>query len=182
MRSQQTLYPVIELKQVIENTSWVDGTSFKTNINLLEFFVDGSLPLAWCDYFRPAVNIPLFSERMKECLASLGVDNIDYYDANVTNTQSGESRRYYAANIIGQVPGMDAEKSEYELFDEDSYLAEDIQKLVFDESKFSNIKLCRLAEYDLLLIAHQDLKTALESKNAVGVAFIEPELWDGFAT
>jgi hypothetical protein len=173
---------MIELKQVIENTSWVDGTSFKNNINLLEFFVDGSLPFSWCDYFRPAVNIPLFSERMRRWLDILGVDNVDYYDATVTNTQSGETRRYYAANIIGQVLGLDVENSEYDLFDEDSYLAEDIQKLVLDESKFSNLKLCRLAEYDLLVIAHEEVKAVFEENNAVGVIFLEPELWDGFAT
>jgi hypothetical protein len=137
--------------------------------------MSGDMPFSWCDYFRPSANIPLFSERMKGWLDSTGVDNIDYYKVTVTNTKTGETRPYHAANIIGQIVGMDTEKSDYDLFDDDSYLAEDIRTLVLDESTFFNMKICRLAEYDLLVIAHQDLKSVMGAENAQGVEFIEPE-------
>jgi hypothetical protein len=80
MRSQQSLYPMISLKQKISETSWVDGSRFTSNIPVLEFFVDDGMPFTWYDYFRPAANIPLFSERMKGWLDSYlyGIDSPRY--------------------------------------------------------------------------------------------------------
>ncbi len=182
MLPRQEMYDMLRLKQNIENASWVDGVPFLQPLPLLEFFVEINDPFTWCDYFRPAANIPLFSGQMKSWLDSVGVDNIDYYDAVVTNMVTEESRSYHAANIIGQVLCMDTEKSEYTLFDEDYYMAEDIQRLVLDESKLLDTRICRLAEFDLLVFVHEEVKSVLTASGCVGVEFVEPEDWDGFSS
>lgn len=180
--SRRDLYPTLTLQTRVVETSWVNGTPLPGTMPVLQFTVEGNEPFTWCDYFRPAANIPLFSPRMEEALASAGVDNVDYYEAIVTHRASGASRPYRAANVIGQIAALDRDRSVFQQFPGSELIADEIENLVLREDRAGNVQLFRLAEYDLLIVASERVKRALESIDAIGVVLLPPEEWDGFAT
>jgi len=72
--SARELYPTVSLRTPLENLSWVDGTRFSGAMPALRFTIDGAEPFEWCDYVRPAANIPLFSPLMRTALEQAGVE------------------------------------------------------------------------------------------------------------
>jgi hypothetical protein len=172
-------YPMIPLSTPIENLSWVDGEKFTESYPLLEFVVAKGKQFTWGDFVRPSANIPLFSPRFKELLDQIGVNNIDYYDATITYEETGETRLYFAGNIIGMVSALDRDTSEYELFDDNGDIAESIDKLVLDEKALQDIKVCRLSEYGLLIIVDESIKVIAEKNNLEGMRFLRQEEYSG---
>jgi len=60
------------------------------------------------------LGIPLFSTRLLDLLTSLGVDNIQTYDAIITDPRTNISfDNYKAVNIVGLVSCANLEESEY---------------------------------------------------------------------
>lgn len=180
--SARELYPSVALETDYDNLSWVRGSKFTTPVPPLEFRIGSAEPFTWCDYVRPAPNIPLFSPRLCELLKDAGVDNVEYFDATITHEPTGESRSYYAANVLGNVLAMDWNKSEYEPLEGSDTRVEEIDQLVLDEEKLKDFRLCRLAEFDLLLLADESIRSRAEKEEAVGVRFAPPGEWDGFST
>ncbi len=64
-----------------------------------------------CDIHGPSRSL-LFSQRFINILDSLGVENVQYFDADVTYAPTGERWPYRIANIVGMVSGLDMDKSE----------------------------------------------------------------------
>src|SRR6185312_672984 len=180
--SARELYPTVSLRTPLENLSWVDGTRFSGAMPALRFTIDGAEPFEWCDYVRPAANIPLFSPLMRTALEQAGVDNIDYYDAIVSHSSSGTSRSYFAANVLGQVAAMDRKKSKYVPFDGSDTLVSEIEALVLRDALPGEPGIFRLSEFDLLIVLDERVKRSVERSGAHGVVFLKPEEWDGFAT
>jgi hypothetical protein len=170
------------LKTPIENLSWVEGAVFADRVPPLRFSIEGNESFEWCDYFRPAVNIPLFSPLLRTALERAGVDNVDYYDAIVTHSASGTSRSYFAANVIGLVAAVDRALSIFEPFDGSASLVNAFDKLVLKNEVASDLRLFRLSEFDLLIVADANVRDAVTRSGTIGVIFLEPDKWDGFAT
>lgn len=171
------LYPMIPLKTPIEELSWVHGTRLDEPIPSLRFEVESREPFTWCDYIIPGADIPLFSRLMRDLLEKGGVDNVDYYEAFIRHKPTGEEKKYWAANIVGKVKGMDREKSKFAPFDDHPVLVEDIEKLVLDEKELQGVRICRLAEYRNLIIIDGMVKNIIEQAGVTGVVFCEPEQW-----
>ena len=180
--SDRVRYPIIKLQTSLDELSWVNGTRFSDPVPLLRFTIDGSDPFEWCDYLRPAAHIPLFSPLLRTALQQAGVDNVDYYETVVTHSASGVARPYWAANVLGQVAAMDRAKSLFEPFDGSASLVDQIERLVLREDVGTDLRLFRLREFDLLLVADEGVKRAVLSSGAHGVIFMNPPDWDGFAT
>lgn len=180
MFSEEELYPTIELVTPLDNTMWVMGKRFAKPLPVIEFAFEPENGFRWADYIDPMASIPLFSAAMQSTLSRAGVDNVDYYPAGVTNSRTGERREYRAANIIGLVQGVDRGKSRFTPFEEGSFQIEFFEQLTLDERRIEGLRLLRLAEFSLLIIADDPLKVAVEGSNLVGVRFLRPEEWDGF--
>jgi hypothetical protein len=180
--SARDLYPTVSLRTRIANLSWVDGTRFAGTMPALRFTIDGDGPFEWCDYLRPAANIPLFSPLLRTALEQGGVDNIDYYDAVVSHSPSGTARSYFAANVLGQFAAMDREKSQYVPFNGHDTLVSEIEKLVLRDSLPDAPHFFRLSEFDPLIVVDERVKQFVDRSGAHGVVLLEPDEWDGFAT
>lgn len=180
--SARELYPTVTLRTPLENLSWVDGTRFSAAMPALRFTIDAADPFEWCDYVRPAANIPLFSPLLRTALEQAGVDNIDYYDAIVSHAASGTSRAYFAANVLGQVRAMDRKKSKYVPFDGSDTLVSEIEQLVLRDAVPGDPSLFRLSEFDLLIVVDERVRKSVERSATHGVVFLEPGEWDGFST
>lgn len=180
--SASELYPMVKPAVPTDGDKWVSGERLVLPPEKMEFLIDGKGTFSWCDYFSQASNIPLFSPLMKECLEKCGVNNVDYNEAAVRHVPSGEVRKYYAANVIGLTEGVDRNQSKFTPFDESEVLIESFDKLVLDEKMLAGFGLCRLAEFDLLLVVDERIKKALMERKATWVICLEPEKWDGLAT
>ncbi len=128
------------------------------------------------DWHDPDKGHTLFSTRMQNTLKEAGVDNIDYYPAKVLFGNTRLPLEYKVANILGLISGLDREASVFEE-DEDGFI-EEIYSMVFDESKFHDLKMFRLEEFENLIIVHKKLKAAIEKNSLTGMTFIEDEEWE----
>lgn len=182
LMSERHLYPSLVLKTKLDQVSWVDGEELANPPSRLQFTVKGSDPLTWCDFLMPAADIPLFSPTLRRALEAAGVDNVEYFPATVTHPKTKQKREYWAANVLGMVAGMDRKRSKYTGFRGSDDLAGEIEKLVLDDEAFEKLGICRLSEYDLLIVVSEKVKRAAAAAGVEGVVFMSPRDWDGFAT
>ncbi|NTV95171.1 MAG: hypothetical protein HGA75_07095 [Thiobacillus sp.] len=178
--SARETYPSIVLTTPLDTLEWVTGSRFAQAPPALNYEFEADADFAWPDYLRPNSVIPLFSPLMREVLEQTGVSNIDYYPACVTNLTTKESRIYNAANIIGILPAMDREKSQFDPARRHPVVVRSIDRLVIDEGACANIPLFRLAEYDLLVVIDERVAHQLGGASLRGVVVVVPEDWDGF--
>lgn len=119
--------------------------------------------------------LTLYSDELKEALASFGVDNIVYYAVGLhdQNTDTFEGG-YWLANIIGLFDCVDMDKSQTKPWV--SGIGYDFLSMVIDESKTNGAKIFRLKDDPTKVIIHEDLKLHLEASGAVvGVKLIKTE-------
>ncbi len=180
--SARELYSTVVLRTPLDNLSWVDGERFSGTMPVLRFTIDGADPFEWCDYLRPAANIPLVSPLLRSALEQAGVDKIDYYDAVVSHSASGTLRPYFAANVLARTAAMDRERCNYVPFDSSETLVSAIDELVLKDPVPGEPSLFRLSEFDLLIVVDERVKASVVRSGARGVVFVKPEEWDGLAT
>ena len=117
----------------------------------------------------------LFSSRLRQVLASLSVDNIQYFPAVVRNPIDGtKTDDYQMANIIGRVSCLDRQKSIVEIEAEDDDVVSFVDVLVIDEVKANGFDLFRLHEEPEMIIASERVKQACEAHQITGVQFFAP--------
>ena len=131
------------------------------------------------DFSRDGHGCPIVSERLKKLFDSLGIENIDYYPAQIIEHGSTERKDgYYAANIIGLVKSMDRDASEFEE-DEDG-LIDDIDLLVVDAKTALEYPIFRMAEMPSVILIHGRYKKPIEEAHITGLQLVPTEDWDGY--
>jgi len=128
-----------------------------------------------CDIHGPSRTL-MFSQQFIDLLAELGVDNIQYLDADVTYAPTGEKVSYKVANIVDIVSGLDLEKSDVILSRQGNVL--EIEEMCFDESKLSGHKICRLQESIMHVVVHKSIKKAIENAELTGFMFLTDDEYE----
>ena len=121
------------------------------------------------------LGITVMSKRLREALDRAGVDNIEYYPAVLTNTETGEKYEYFAFKVIGLVAAADLDSSEYTSFDGDALIDTSFETLAIDESKAHGLKLFRLAENINALMVHEEVKNVIEESGINTLDFLKPD-------
>lgn len=104
---------------------------------------------------------PVFSINLVKALLDSGVDNIDVYQAVITNPETGEKfQNYQGVNIVGVVSCADFSASDYEDLAE-SYI---FRNLVINTDKIIGFDIFRLAEDDETILISDRLKHLLASR------------------
>lgn len=151
-------------------------TEFEFNIKLL---VDkqASDPSAFppCD-IQDLRSGYLFSQRFIELLGRLGVDNIQYFNANVTYQDNPQKLAYKAANILGVISALDMNASEVILSRKGRVLA--IEKMVIDEARLQGHKIVRLFESIMHVVVHRSVKEAVEAEGLTGFMFVSDDKFE----
>lgn len=125
------------------------------------------------------VPLPLASERLAAALRSAGVDNIDFYEAEIVDLGSGRSGRgYFAFNLIGLVAAADLSASVY-LAPEGRLLSVDFDSLAIDAAKARGALMFRLAECVTCIVVHASVKQTIEAAGIDTVEFLDPADWVG---
>jgi len=118
----------------------------------------------------------LFSRRLRELLAYVGVDNIQYFPIRIDNPVTGTfSEDYQLANIVGLVSCIDIERSDLKMNPDDGSKIDSIDSLVLKEENMHDFKLFRAAEYFPIIIARHDVRQACLDAGISGIQFLKPE-------
>ncbi len=138
------------------------------------------------DYMGSSPSCPVVSARFKEILDSVGVDNIDYYPAQIIDEAKGKTHEgHYAANIIGMLACMDKEKSVYTAMPRppamgDKDLVATFKEMHLDYSKVQGAKIFRLFEKTSVILVHESIKQAVEEAGLCGLRLPPAEGLSGF--
>lgn len=121
--------------------------------------------------------IPIMSRRLSVALQEAGVNNIDFYDVILRNSNTKEEYQYKAFNIIGKIAIADLASSEY--INHDGKLLGDVgfKNLVIDEQKANEQFLFRLAENINAVMVHEKIIKSIKNNGIETLSFIEPNDW-----
>ncbi|MBZ4421355.1 imm11 family protein [Myxococcus sp. RHSTA-1-4] len=139
------------------------------------------------DYMGASPSCMVVSGRFVEALRSAGVDNVDYYPAQLVDEASGQTTPgYQAANVVGLITCVDREKSVYTPMP--GFPADVVQRngvlefkaLHLDYSKVQGAKLFRLFEKTGIVIVDESVKEAIEKAGLRGIRLMPVEGLDAF--
>jgi hypothetical protein len=118
----------------------------------------------------------VFNSKLRETLAAIGVDNLQYFPVQIVNPiENSSSDDYQICNIIGRIAAMDMAASKYTTFTLLPEMLQFIQKLVLLPAKLAGHDLFRLHELQQIIIASDRVKRACEANKISGVRFYAPE-------
>lgn len=165
---------------------WEEGQPININENNLSQlqFICETLPQGYFpDYAVSDMGCSIVSTRMKILMESLGINNIQYFQASVIE-RKGESPKqgYYAANIIGLLDCIDLDASEMDAEEDNNgkrSIIFSIDKLVLKTNMVEDYTLCRANHFTRLILIEEDLISSFEKAGIKGIKFISPSRWDG---
>lgn len=119
--------------------------------------------------------IPLFRSDFIQALAAGGVDNIDYYPAEIREPDGSRVYgNYKAANIVGLVAAADMAKSRATVRTGGPVIDVEFDDLVLDPGKARGALIFRLAEATGSIFVHQRLRDHLLASGFHNLEFIPP--------
>jgi len=117
----------------------------------------------------------LFNKKVKKIFNDAGVDNIQYFEARLVNTDSGEiNDDYVIANIVGKIDCLDYEKSELEL-DQDGSIEYIDSLSIKNEDSVDYGNIFRLSAFHPVVVVSPLIKEEMENNKITGIRFYRPE-------
>jgi hypothetical protein len=140
---------------------------------LVRFSAWGEEPTDFME--RPFVVV---SERMRAALEQAGVDNIQYFKAQLQRERSTQVEQgYWLANIIGKLACVDPLASKLDSVE--GAALPDLPSFVIDPARTCGFGLFRLAEDPRMIIAGPHVQVALQAAKLRGVLFQDPASYNG---
>ena len=110
-------------------------------------------------------------------LKAAGVDNIDYYTAEIVDEKSGTHfTTHVAFNIVGTIAAADLKNSIIS-GDQTPMIAGSFDSLAIDVEKAKGAKLFRLAESVMGIVVHASVKKIIEDAGIDTLTFVAPAEW-----
>lgn len=126
------------------------------------------------------VRYPLMRDDLIDALQSLGVDNLQLFDAVVRDPATGsEYTNYKAFNIVGVVSAADMDRSVLMGTSDSRMIDVDFESLTIDENKAKGFRLFRLAESVNAIIVDEAVRDEIERRGIPGMVFYDPADWSG---
>ncbi|MFP2962238.1 imm11 family protein [Myxococcus sp. 1LA] len=143
---------------------------------------------AFLDYMGSSPPCMVVSDRFVEALRSVGVDNVDFYPAQLVDEASGKvTPGYQAANVVGLIACVDAAQSVYTLMPglpEGRGIPKngifEFKSMHLDYTKVHGAKIFRLFETTSTIIVHESVRDAIEKAGLRGIRLIPAEGLDAF--
>ncbi len=121
--------------------------------------------------------IALMSRRLADAIKAAGVSNVEFYDAEVQDFDTGETHATHQAfNIIGVLAVADLSRSTYQALD-GPLITVDFDGVAIDADKARGALLFRLAESVNGVVVHDRVKQAIEAAGINTLTFLPPEQW-----
>lgn len=114
----------------------------------------------------------LMSKRLRDFFTAAGVDNIDYYPAEIVDVESGNSYdNFFAFNVVGLISAADLGKSRYSDIDG----LKMFDSISVDAGKAKGALLFRMAESPSQILVHESIKLKAEREKISDLRFLEPD-------
>lgn len=123
---------------------------------------------------------PLMSDNLVAALRSVGVDNLQLFDAVIEDPATGTTHTNYKAfNVIGLVAAADMGKSVLMGTSDSTIIDVDFESLAIDEKKAAPFRLFRLAENVSTIIVDDVVRREVARREIPGMRFYDPADWSG---
>ncbi len=125
----------------------------------------------------PGIGAPLVSQRVKDILERLEVENIQFFPIRVLHKATGEViKDYYIFNVIGEYDLLDYDKSAIERSKRNSNLILDVESLAFkDTSELKLPPIFILGPISYLFVVDERIKSEFEKHKIYGFNIYEPK-------
>lgn len=122
-----------------------------------------------------ATRVPLFRDDLLDELRQIGIENLDVYDAVITDPDSGQRvTRYKAVNILGTIAAADMQKSVATVHGGPALIDVEFDRLEVDPAKAHGALMFRLAEALGTVLVHQRVRDRLLRRGFDDLAFHVP--------
>jgi hypothetical protein len=165
---------------------WENGQvldSNKYDFSRLEFICERLKSRAMTDYAVTDMGCPIVSERLKTFFENNNIDNIQYFQATVIESEGKPAKGgYYAANFIGLVDCIDRDASETRARRDDNgelNIITRISKLALKDLEVSYNQLYRVYAFTRLILIDSSFKEKIDAAGLTGIRLVDPERWDG---
>lgn len=167
---------------------WVHAEKIKTDLLPMELVINEEIDSTkLSDLLFTRFDLQVFSPKLIQVFADLGVDNLDYYDTRIISHSDGSiNKDYKAVNILTKIDCLDKANSECDYFDEDSDLM-DVTKFQIFEHKIKPLRendaaplIFRLGEFPFIILVEESVRIRCEAENITGVKFVEPSRYTGY--
>jgi len=118
---------------------------------------------------------PLFSAKFRDALEGAGVDNVQYFPAEVVYEPTGEKCDYMAANVVGIADVLDVDASGCDV--DDAGFVMGFEKMVFREEALAGLHFVRLINMMSIIILSDRVATRLKAAELTGVRILPPSEW-----
>lgn len=120
-------------------------------------------------------HVPLFRDDLLSAMRDAGVDNLDVYDVEILDPDSGEKHtNYKAVNIIGAVSAVDMEASNATVHPGGPVLDVELEGFVVDASRVGELLIFRLAENTGAVMVHEQLADYLDERGFEQLEYLDP--------
>lgn len=174
-------YPTTSIEESpdLDEPPWMHGGIVSNPGAILEYTLDGE-PGGILKAMYGAPEYPIIRDDLIEALEAAGVDNLQLFDALLTNPEDGvRHTNYKAFNIVGVIAAADPDGSEQMGTSDSEMIDVDFDSLMIDEAKVAGAKFFRLAESVNAIIASDDVRQAVEARGIPGMIFYDPADWSG---
>ncbi|MHC5311015.1 imm11 family protein [Myroides sp. LJL116] len=124
------------------------------------------------DYLPVASGLPLVSKRFREAFSGLEASQLEYFKAMIISKDGGVNTDFLSLNILNCYPGMDKEKSIFEI---NKYGILKIESLSLKPNFMKDHLIGRLEEKKSIVIVNQVFKDLCTRNKLKGMGFIEIE-------
>jgi hypothetical protein len=119
-------------------------------------------------------HVPLFRDDLIAGLLAAGVDNLETYDAEILDPDSGTvHRNYKAVNVIGAASVVDMERSSATVHPGGPVLDVELEGFAVDETRAGGRLLFRLAENTSAIMIHESVADHLDSLGFTSLEYLD---------
>ena len=154
--------------------SWLTGSIINTNIaQPIKLELDPNSPGEMLEMYQ--LEMTIMSDRLINTLIEFGVNNLQVYDAIISDPNTGtEFRNYKVVNVIGIISCADLSKSIFKSSGSIPLIDVDFESLQIDELRTHGLQIFRLAECISAIIIDENVKNFLLEKGFENLTFKDP--------
>ena len=119
----------------------------------------------------------LNSKKLKKLIEKNNICNIQFLEVKLKSEYSGTKlKKFYAANILDLVKGLDFEYTKYNSFEIRGEKHITIIEPVLDYKKIKEYQIFRLKEWPFRVFVSEELKSEIEKKRISGCEFTKVKM------
>ena len=183
----RSVYPSVSVDNIyrehLPKRTWIDGQHIDFDVpQPIEYDLDedehDTIPNV--KILDDALPIPYMHNSIMDALLTVGVDNIQYYNAVIRDLKRNiDHTDFKAFNVVGLVSAADMSASTMMGSSNSNALDADFDRLVLDEEKCAGKLLFRLAENITAIVVSEIVKNEIEKRGIKGVMFYPSGEWAG---